>query len=230
MYSVVLMAALTTGAAAPDCHGCHGCHGCWGGCHGCYGCWGGCHGCWGGCYGCWGGCYGGCYGGCFGCWGGCYGGGYVDGYGCWGGYSSWGCAGCMGCVGGVTYPGAIVPGGTVVPGTPPQGEQLPPAKPNKNGDKDTMASPSRAKLVVELPADAKLFIDDMPMKTTSGVRTFNTPALEPGQAYYYIVRIEYVRDGKPMNETRRVIVRAGLTARADFKDLDTDAVRTVQAK
>jgi uncharacterized protein (TIGR03000 family) len=218
MYSMVLMAALTTGGAAPDCH--HHC----GGCCGCYGGWGGCYGCWGGCYG---GCYG-CYGGCWGGWGGCYG-----GYGCWGGYSSWGCAGCYGGYGGVSYPGAIVPGGygvtggTVVPST--GGEELGKPKSNKNGDKETMI-PTRAKLVVELPANAKLFIDDLPMKTTSGVRTFNTPTLEPGQAYYYMVRVEYVRDGKPVSETRRVIIRAGQVARAEFTDRDTDAVRTVQAK
>ncbi|MGE3804669.1 MAG: TIGR03000 domain-containing protein [Gemmataceae bacterium] len=63
MYSVVLMAALSTGAADVNCHwGCgwrsHGCYSCYG-CYGCYGC-GGCYGCY-GCYGC-GGCYG-CYGG-----------------------------------------------------------------------------------------------------------------------------------------------------------------------
>jgi uncharacterized protein (TIGR03000 family) len=68
MYSMVLMAALTTGTDVPDwgrrwgCHGCWGCYGCWGGCWGCWGC----HGCWGGCWGCWG---------CYGCWGG------------WGGWS-----------------------------------------------------------------------------------------------------------------------------------------------
>jgi uncharacterized protein (TIGR03000 family) len=133
--------------------------------------------------------------------------------------------------GGVSYPGAVVPGttgGTVVPGA----EKLEAPQKNKNGDKDkdVNRSTSRAKLVVELPADAKLFIDDMPMKTTSGKRAFNTPVLEPGQAYYYMVRIEYVRDGKPVSETRRVIVRAGLTARADFMDRDTDAVKTVRAK
>ena len=63
MYSIVLAAALTTGAATPAWG--------WGGCHGggCYGCWG-CRGCWGGCYGCYG-----CCGGCYGYWGGYYGGG-----------------------------------------------------------------------------------------------------------------------------------------------------------
>ena len=47
MYSVVLMAALTTGTDMPDC-------GRRGGCCGCYGGWGGCYGGCGGCYGGWG--------------------------------------------------------------------------------------------------------------------------------------------------------------------------------
>jgi hypothetical protein len=99
MYSMVLMAALTTGSVAPECHR-------WGGCCGCYGGYGG--GCYGGCYGGYGGCYGG------GGWGGCY--------GCWGGYSSWGCCGCYG--GGFAAPiwpgpvdgGMVIPGGTVPQG------------------------------------------------------------------------------------------------------------------
>jgi len=117
-----------------------------------------------------------------------------------------------------------------MPGTgTQQGEPLGNPKPNKTGD-GTMNAPTRAKLVVELPADAKLFIDDMPMKTTSGKRTFSTPALEPGQAYYYIVRIEMERDGKPVSQERRVIVRSGQIARAEFKDVEADAVRTAKAK
>jgi uncharacterized protein (TIGR03000 family) len=69
----------------------------------------------------------------------------------------------------------------------------------------------------------------MPMTTSSGVRSFNTPTLEPGQTYYYMVRAEVVRDGKPITETRRVIVRAGRTARASFKDME-EAVTTARAK
>lgn len=222
MYSMVLMAALTTGGATPDWH-CHryaGCCGCYGGCYGCYG---GCSGCYGGCYGCFGGCYGGCWGG----WGGCY--------GCWGGYASWGGGygyggGGMGGYPGTVYPGAVAPGGA----TGPSGERLDmPEDSGKNKSKNkegTMLDTTKARLVVELPSNAKLFIDDMPMKNTSGMRTFNTPPLEPGQAYYYIVRVETVRDGKTVSESRRVIVRAGQVARADFKDLQSDAVRTVQAK
>lgn len=241
MYSVVLMAAMTAGSATPDCHRCGGCCGCYGGYgYGCGGCYGGCYGCFGGCYGgCWGGC-GGCYGGCWGGCGGCYGGCY----GCWGGYSSWGCMGCVGGVGyggGISYPGAIMGGGTYAPGTvapggtapgtaPLQGEGLPPAKSTTKEKETRLFNQNKAKLVVELPANAKLFIDDMPMKAEAGVRSFNTPTLEPGQAYYYMVRVETMKDGKPVSETRRIIVRAGQIARADFKDLDSDTIRTAQAK
>jgi uncharacterized protein (TIGR03000 family) len=162
----------------------------------------------------------GCYGGCMGCYGG------------WGGY-----AGVGGYGGGMTYPGTIY-GGGMVPGgaasgatTTPPGEPLPyPPEGSKSKSKEESRLSNRAKLVVELPPGAKLFIDDKPMKSSSGVRSFNTPDLEPGQAYYYMVRVETVRDSKPVSETRRVIVRAGQVARADFKDLETDAVRTAQAK
>jgi uncharacterized protein (TIGR03000 family) len=118
----------------------------------------------------------------------------------------------------------MVPGGTTVPGS----EQL--GTPKEEKKKATMFSSTKAKVVVELPENAKLYIDDILMKTGSGVRSFNTPELEPGQAYYYMVRVETVRDGKPVSETRRVIVRSGQVARADFKDVTSDAVRTVQAK
>jgi uncharacterized protein (TIGR03000 family) len=215
MYSMVLMAALTAGNATPYCHGCCGC---WGGG------WGGCYGCWGGCYG---GCWGGCYGGCYGCFGGCM--------GCYGGYGYGG----GGYGGAMTYPGTIYGGGAggVMPGaaapgvTAPSGEALPypPEGKSKSGKEETRLS-NKAKLVVELPPNSKLFIDDKPMKNVSGVRTFNTPDLEPGQAYYYMVRVETERDGKPVSETRRVIVRAGQIARADFKDIESEAVRTARAK
>jgi uncharacterized protein (TIGR03000 family) len=120
-------------------------------------------------------------------------------------------------------------GGTVAPGTGSGFEQLDKPKPNKNGDKETMA-PTRAKLVVELPANATLFIDNKPVKVAAGVHTFNTPVLEPGQLFYYEVRVETVRDGKPIAQTRRIIVRAGHVARADFKELTAEAVRTAQVK
>src|SRR5437588_6103303 len=101
MYSMVVMAALTTGTSAPECCGffrnmfcCHTRSSCNSSCYGCTGCYG-CNGCYGGavyygCSGCQGG-YGGCYGGCYGSgYGSCYGGGYNNCSGCHGCYSSGG--------------------------------------------------------------------------------------------------------------------------------------------
>src|SRR5262249_20676646 len=78
-----------------------------------------------------------------------------------------------------------------------------------------------ARLIIDVPTDAKLYIDDQPMKTQSARRTFSTPALQPGQTYYYEVRAEVVRDGKTQAETKRVIVRSGEVVRAAFRELGT---------
>jgi uncharacterized protein (TIGR03000 family) len=87
-------------------------------------------------------------------------------------------------------------------------------KPKKEGT----AAPTRARLLVQVPADAKLYIDGRLMKSTSGSRTYSTPALEPGQLYYYELRAEMVRDGKVVSEAKRVIVRAGQDSRAIFAE------------
>jgi uncharacterized protein (TIGR03000 family) len=163
--------------------------------------------------------------------GGGYNGGYSNGgygYGYWGDYNSWG-------NGDLSHPGTVAPGGygetggTVVPGTGTSFKALSKPKPNKTDDKETMG-PTHATLVVELPANATLFIDNMPVKATAGVQTFNTPALEPGKAYFYQVRIERSRDGQPVSETRRIIVRAGQVIRADFNNVASEQVTTTQAK
>jgi uncharacterized protein (TIGR03000 family) len=130
----------------------------------------------------------------------------------------------------MAVPAVVVPGGAA-PGYAPadegKGEEL--RKPKEGGKPNTMA-PNRAKLIVELPADAKLYVDDQPMRTTSAVRSFNTPVLETGQVYYYELRAEVIRDGKPVTETKRVLLRAGEVVRARFARMDAEPVSTVRAK
>jgi uncharacterized protein (TIGR03000 family) len=215
MYSVVLMAALTSGAASEGC--------CWGHGYG-GGCYGGYSGCYGGCYGGYG--YGAGYSGCYGgCYGGAWGGGYVasgcyGGYGCYGCYGGWSCYGTgSGCYGGGPYGPAVVPGGGMPGGgTPP--EKLNP--PNKQDS-------SRAKVIIDVPAQAKLFIDDQPMSNKTGQRTFVTPPLDRGQTYYYDVKIVLTVDGQEKVQTQRVILRAGDEVAANFTSGPNGTV-TVQAK
>jgi uncharacterized protein (TIGR03000 family) len=108
----------------------------------------------------------------------------------------------------------IVPPGPDMPA--PGKDALPAPTKEKGGE---VAIPTRARLIVELPADAKLYIDDHLMTTTSGRRTFNTPVLAAGQTYYYEIRAEVVRDGKPVVEERKIVVKAGREIRADFVDM-----------
>jgi uncharacterized protein (TIGR03000 family) len=219
MYSIVLMAALTAGESTPELFFHGGCGGWGGGCHGWYGCsgWGGWHGYGRGCYGYWG-CYGSCYGSCYGV---CYG-----GYGGWGapyhGYGpGWAGYDCFGGCGGYAssaygMPGPLVApsvGGRVIDG---DGKK---AKDGKDEEGGEVSTPDRARLIFNLPRDAKLYVDDKPISNVTAKRTFQTPALAKGQEYYYEVRAEVMRDGKPVSETKRVIVKAGAVIRTDFGSL-----------
>jgi uncharacterized protein (TIGR03000 family) len=169
------------------------------------GCRGGRHGGCGGGGGCGsGGCgYGGCgsggcgYGGC-GYGGGCGSGGCGWGGGYGGGYGGGSCATCYAYEGGSPY--------TAVAAAP--------------------AAAEAASLVVTLPADARLSVDDYKTNSTSGERVFSTPALKVGQDYHYTLSMEVDRGGKVQTVTREVTVRAGETTRVNL-DL---SVQTASAR
>ena len=94
------------------------------------------------------------------------------------------------------------------PGTAP-GKAPEPVKPPKaTGDKKT-GLPAPASIIVSLPADARLTVDDVVTKSTSATRLFATPALESGKEFHYTLKAEVVRDGKTYTAIRRVAVRAG---------------------
>jgi uncharacterized protein (TIGR03000 family) len=100
------------------------------------------------------------------------------------------------------------------PAAPKPAEAAPPPK-EVPGD----VKPGTAKLIIDVPENAKVFVDDQPLPTPAGKRSFNTPPLQRGVAYYYIFRAEVVVDGKTESESKRVIVRAGETAQLAFSEL-----------
>jgi uncharacterized protein (TIGR03000 family) len=98
---------------------------------------------------------------------------------------------------------------------------MPPADPKPDDPKKKKTSieeKSRARLVIEVPADAKLYIDDQMMKTSSDKRVFNTPVLEAGSTYYYILRVEVAREGTTHTETRRILIKAGEEVKQSFTE------------
>src|SRR5262245_28947251 len=211
MYSIVLMMAMTNGSAAPEWQdadglkpgysttalshreyrgrrGCNGGGGCWGG-----GGWGGCHGGgWGGCHG--GGGWGGCHGG-GGCWGGGYAGCSGGGGGCYGGRMAYYGGGGRGCYAVSPYcmtptyaaGSYIVPSGFSAPAGATYGYS------SGYFGQVSPAGQAPAMMVVALPAEAKLTIDDTPTTLTAASRSFITPPLEPGREFQYTLKAEIMR-------------------------------------
>jgi uncharacterized protein (TIGR03000 family) len=76
-----------------------------------------------------------------------------------------------------------------------------------------------AKIVIEVPAGARLWFDDQPTRQTGPIRSFSTPPLAPGMDYRYQLKVEVMRDGKHATRTETITVRAGQTTRVDLKEI-----------
>lgn len=186
--------------------------------------------------------------GCFGCQG-CY--GYHRGFGHHGrhgysgGYGASDCCdvptlACASCFGSgasspfpIAVPGALMPSGDPAPASP----TLPPVKPMpeptptpplltttslRTREPAQVKAPAVGRIVVDLPADARCYIDERPTRATEARRTFETPDLEPGKVYSYTVRVEVIRNGQTYTRTEALPVVAGETSRANFTDLGSE--------
>ena len=213
MYTVVLMAAITSGhAATGQWHAGNPCRG------------------------------------CFGCYGGYPGSGYnymvangyqsafstyapVAGasiYAPAGAASVFGCRGCYGCYGGWSCYGVPLPGhgywSEPVPGTDKKKvEETPPPREQVPAPKEKKKEQVRARLTIDVPAEAKVFLDGQLMNWAAGKREFQTPDLEPGLTYYYDLRAEIVRNGETLAEAQRIILRPGEIVAVAFPSLNTVA-------
>jgi uncharacterized protein (TIGR03000 family) len=229
-------------------HGSHGSHGSWGGSWGSHGSHGS-HGSWGS-HGGWG------HGGLFGGWRhrhhhhvgwhgghGSYGsGGSHGGYGSYGGsYGSYG--GSSGGYGGydsVGYvsSGAVYGGGAygapVQPSTqpPPQNGVNPPpppangAAPLPGPNESTGVSRDSVLLNVQVPADARVFVNELATRSTGSQRRYMSRGLQAGREYTYTVRAEVVRDGQTLSEVKSIQLRAGERSNLAFGFENTANVAT----
>jgi len=110
-------------------------------------------------------------------------------------------------------------------GTPPgmwpgQGPGQMPAGPMPAGPMpqsyDSMTPANQATVVVELPADARLFADGAPITLTGPVRVFRTPELQTGLKYSYTLKVEVDRGGRVASDTKVVDIEPGKTTRVRF--------------
>jgi len=113
--------------------------------------------------------------------------------------------------------------------SPPQ----PPAKPapasagttlpSSGGSKVTPAVPQKpapAILIIEVPPQATLWIEDQRMSQTGSVRSFQSPPLQPGKTYLYKIRLSWPGpNGHPITTEHEITVQAGQTQRINFLPL-----------
>jgi len=96
----------------------------------------------------------------------------------------------------------------------------------KDDQDEQSAAPLRsATIVVKLPADARLFVDEEATTSTSSNRRLISPPLEQGKEYYYTLRAEMARAGKVVVQSQRVTIRAGQESKIQFADDAADVVQ-----
>ena len=71
-------------------------------------------------------------------------------------------------------------------------------------------------LTVEVPAEAKIYVNGQETSSTGEIRQYISRNLQPGYNYSYEVRAEMIVDGKPVNQIKTVDLKAGEVAKVAF--------------
>lgn len=90
-----------------------------------------------------------------------------------------------------------------------------------------LSSGREAIVTLNLPENARLFVDGTPVTLPRGNKTFTTPALVPGETYQYEMKAEVDLGGKTVTETQSVKVAAGKSVTVDFDKINNQVISTV---
>jgi uncharacterized protein (TIGR03000 family) len=202
------------------------------------GSWGSSGGSWGSSGGSWGhhrrwGSSGGSWGSSGGSWGSSGGssGGYVTYYGSSGGSSggSWGSSG--GSYGGGTVIIDEAPATPAAPTEAKPGTDAPPA-PMPGSVMRRLGGNDLAMINVNVPAEAKIFVNGTATTSTGAARQFVSRGLSAGNRYTYEVRAEMDRNGETVTETKTVTLGMGEQAQLafDFTNTETPVAKGDKSK
>jgi uncharacterized protein (TIGR03000 family) len=105
----------------------------------------------------------------------------------------------------VVPPGATMPApGSTVPAAPVPGSQ-------------TSTMKADGLLAVNVPDDAKIYVNGQATSSIGEARQYVSRDLTAGYNYTYEVRAEVVRDGRTVEQVKKVDLRAGETAKVAFE-------------
>ena len=75
---------------------------------------------------------------------------------------------------------------------------------------------NRVHVRLVVPADAEVWFDGTKTSETGTTRDYVSPMLTPGRDYSYEIRVRWIENGQPVEQTRKVSVRAGAVTTVDF--------------
>jgi uncharacterized protein (TIGR03000 family) len=107
---------------------------------------------------------------------------------------------------------------TVITQAPPASSTV--VSTNSSDTGGLRASPNRALIVAQVPADADLYIDGVRVALGSTRRVITSPDLQPGRDYVYTLKARTIRNGKEAARTKQVTVRPGTVTNVAFNDLN----------
>ncbi len=122
-----------------------------------------------------------------------------------------------------------VPGGQEYDSVP-GGQEIEPgndAAPEPAPVQGTQASRGTAVLAVDVPADAKIYVNGNQTTTEGSHRVYRSSGLVSGQTYKYEVRAVVDRDGKRQELTKSVKLTANSEAKISFEFANTEQSETV---
>jgi uncharacterized protein (TIGR03000 family) len=102
----------------------------------------------------------------------------------------------------------------------------PPAPPTTGEQPSASTGTTNAILTVDVPDDAKVFVNDLATTSTGSQRRYVSRNLQAGYSYTYKVRAEVVRNGEKVEETKVVDLRSGKNTSLAFKLEPTASVVT----
>jgi uncharacterized protein (TIGR03000 family) len=79
--------------------------------------------------------------------------------------------------------------------------------------------PAPAIIVVQVPAQATIWIEDQQMTQLGGTRTFQSPPLDPSKNYVYKFKVTWPTGNDKFATEQEITIRGGQTHRIDFTPL-----------
>jgi uncharacterized protein (TIGR03000 family) len=117
------------------------------------------------------------------------------------------------------------------PGTPFDRRRISPPLPvGGPAESSSIEQPPRgaALLIVKIPAEAELWIDDVRTSQAGSYRTFTTPPLAVGRSLFYTLRVRWLLKDVELNRVETVKVEPDATPTVNFLTTDSWTGRRVK--